>query len=393
MTILIIILILIALASVAMVVVIKINSKRQLLRLARRIIGNYTDLLNHANSEVRRITALYDQLKNSSADQKSSSTAASNIAQIIDIEKLTAEQKKLEAQQEELSVRNKQLWDISVSIEKERQHIQALKNEIEAEHREVTASICYAKLIQDAILPAEEILKESFQDGFLFWQPRDIVSGDFYWMKRIGDIVIFSVADCTGHGVPGAFMSMLGVAFLNDICVNFKPDTTPAQILEQMRRRVIFTLRQTQGNVFEQQDGMDMAICILNLAEMKMQFSGATNSMYHVRGSHLTEYLPVRNPVGIYPRMIDFENRDVDIQPGDYIYMCTDGFADQFSKYGEKFTLRRLRQLLCDINTKTKIASEQASILSSTFEQWRNGRRQLDDVLIGGYCIKQSTIK
>lgn len=385
MTILDIILIVIAVALLVLVVVMKTNNKRLVMRAVHRMDTRYTELLEKSNSEVRRITALYDELR--SRTSASQAAATSNVAQIIDIERLSAEQKKLEAEQEELSNRNRQLWDMSVSIEKERQHIQILKNEIEGKHREVTSSIQYAKLIQDAVLPSLEILRESFQDGFLFWRPRDIVSGDFYWMKRIGDTVIFTVADCTGHGVPGAFMSMLGVAFLNEICVDFNPETHPAQILEQLRHKVITTLKQKDDGAVHK-DGMDISLCIFNLATMKMQFSGANNGMYHVRGSVLTEYAPVRNPIGLYPKVRQFEDNDVDIQSGDYIYMFSDGYADQFSSKSQKFTLRRFRNLFVDINAKTKVAAEQAKILSDTFDQWRGSYKQMDDVLIGGYRIK-----
>lgn len=385
MTILDIILIVIAVALLVLVVVMKTNNKRLVMRAVHRMDTRYTELLEKSNSEVRRITALYDELR--SRTSASQAAATSNVAQIIDIERLSAEQKKLEAEQEELSNRNRQLWDMSVSIEKERQHIQILKNEIEGKHRDVTSSIQYAKLIQDAVLPSLEILRESFQDGFLFWRPRDIVSGDFYWMKRIGDTVIFTVADCTGHGVPGAFMSMLGVAFLNEICVDFNPETHPSQILEQLRHKVITTLKQKDDGTVNK-DGMDICLCIFNLATMKMQFSGANNGMYHVRGSVLTEYAPVRNPIGLYPKVRQFEDHDVDIQSGDYIYMFSDGYADQFSSKSQKFTLRRFRNLFVDINAKTKVAAEQAKILSDTFDQWRGSYKQMDDVLIGGYRIK-----
>ena len=206
-------------------------------------------------------------------------------------------------------------------------------------------------------------------------------------MKRIGDTVIFTVADCTGHGVPGAFMSMLGVAFLNEICVDFNPETHPAQILEQLRHKVITTLKQKDDGAVHK-DGMDISLCIFNLATMKMQFSGANNGMYHVRGSVLTEYAPVRNPIGLYPKVRQFEDHDVDIQSGDYIYMFSDGYADQFSSKNQKFTLRRFRNLFVDINAKTKVAAEQAKILSDTFDQWRGSYKQMDDVLIGGYRIK-----
>ena len=364
----------------------KVRQKKYLLRATRRIDDHFSSLLSKAESENRRINTLYNDLKKQVSESKNAVSSRKS-ANIIDIERLAAEQKNLEVQQHELSDRNRQLWNMSVSIEKERQHIQELKNEIEDQHYAVTSSIHYAKLIQNAVLPSEKILRESFQDVFLFWRPRDIVSGDFYWMKRIGDNVIFSVADCTGHGVPGAFMSMLGVAFLNEICVDFNADTNPAQILELLRKMVIETL-EYDNNSISLRDGMDIGLCILNLATKKMQFAGANNGMYHVRGTELTEYKPVRNPIGSYPVFVHFENRDVDVMPGDYIYMFSDGYTDQLDASCHKFTPRRLRQLLCDINAKTKVAAEQAKILDEEFDKWRKDVPQIDDILIGGYCIK-----
>ena len=383
-----IILIIITVAIAAAMIVILLRRKKFVVKTARRFDDKYSALLQESESEVRRLKLINDQLNKNSAAKKSPSASSSGESSPgINLERFAMEQKKLEVQQQELFDRNKQLWDMSVSIEKERQHIQQLKSEIEAQHRSVMSSIQYAKLIQNAVLPSKEILKESFDDVFLFWRPRDIVSGDYYWMKRIGDTVIFTVADCTGHGVPGAFMSMLGVAFLNEICVEFNGETHPAQILEQMRSKVITTLRQT-NDPLEQKDGMDMGLCILNLATMKMQFAGANNGMYHVRGNTLTEYKAVKNPIAIYPKILPFVNHDVDIQHGDYVYMYSDGYADQFGGDDRKFTSRRLRELLVSINSQTKVAAEQAELLNSTFDEWRGKREQMDDVLIGGYCIR-----
>ena len=132
----------------------------------------------------------------------------------------------------------------------------------------------------------------------------------------------------------------------------------------------------------------DMGLCILNLATMKMTFAGANNGMYHVRGAELTEYKPVRNPIGIYPRILPFENSEVDIQHGDYVYMYSDGFADQLDGEAHKFSSRRLRQLLCEINAKTKSAKEQSGRLNTAIDQWRGDTDQMDDILIGGYCIR-----
>ena len=383
-----IILIIITVAIAAAMIVILLRRKKFVVKTARRFDDKYSALLQESESEVRRLKLINDQLNKNSAAKKSPSASSSGESSPgINLERFAMEQKKLEVQQQELFDRNKQLWNMSVSIEKERQHIQQLKSEIEAQHRSVMSSIQYAKLIQNAVLPSKEILKESFDDVFLFWRPRDIVSGDYYWMKRIGDTVIFTVADCTGHGVPGAFMSMLGVAFLNEICVEFNGETHPAQILEQMRSKVITTLRQT-NDPLEQKDGMDMGLCILNLATMKMQFAGANNGMYHVRGNTLTEYKAVKNPIAIYPKILPFVNHDVDIQHGDYVYMYSDGYADQFGGDDRKFTSRRLRELLVSINSQTKVAAEQAELLNSTFDEWRGKREQMDDVLIGGYCIR-----
>ena len=380
-----IILIIIAVALAAATAYFALSRRKFALKTARHYEEHYTGLLRENESEIRRLSTVNSEI------QKLAEPRAIRVPRTVvseqNEETIAAEYKKLEIKQQELTDRNKLLWNMSVSIEKERQHIQKLKNEIESQHRAVTSSIQYAKLIQDAVPPSKEILKESFEDVFLFWRPRDIVSGDFYWMKRIGDTVIFTVADCTGHGVPGAFMSMLGVAFLNEICVDFNSETNPAQILEEMRRKVISTLKQT-NNIFEQKDGMDMGLCILNLSTMKMQFAGANNGMYHVRGTTLTEYKAVKNPIAIFPKIMPFENHDVDIQHGDYIYMFSDGYADQFGSDNRKFTFRRLRDLITDINTKTKVASEQAAILENTLTEWRGQREQLDDILIGGYCIR-----
>ena len=382
-----IILIIIAVTIAAAMIVVLLRRKKFVIKTARRFDDKYSSLLQESESEVRRLKLINDQLNKRTAATKSTAATTSAMVPGIDIDKFAKEQKQFEIKQQELSERNKQLWSMSVSIEKERQHIQTLKNEIEAQHRAVTSSIQYAKLIQNAVLPSAEILKESFEDVFLFWRPRDIVSGDYYWMKRIGDTVIFTVADCTGHGVPGAFMSMLGVAFLNEICVEFNDDTHPAQILEQMRNKVITTLRQT-NDPLEQKDGMDMGLCILNLATMKMQFAGANNGMYHVRGTTLTEYKAVKNPIAIYPKILPFVDHDVDIQHGDYVYMYSDGYADQFGDDNRKFTSRRLRELLVSINSQTKVASEQAKLLENNLAEWRGTKEQMDDILIGGYCIK-----
>ena len=277
---------------------------------------------------------------------------------------------------------------MSVLIQKEKNHIQLLKNDIENKHRNITDSIKYAKRIQDAILPKEDVLRDNLSGYFLFWLPKETVSGDFYWMKRQGDLLIFTVADCTGHGVPGAFMSMMGVTFLNEVCTDINDNTQPSQILEDMRGLVISTLKQDSASPLEPKDGMDMALCILNLKTKKIRFSGANNPMYLVRKGELKEFKAIKNPIGQYPRLKPFETEEFQAEHGDYIYMFSDGFADQFNgETGKKVTYGRLKNLLTDINIETDNPKIQKQKLLDFITAWRGNFVQMDDILIGGYRI------
>lgn len=274
---------------------------------------------------------------------------------------------------------------MSLAVQKEKEHIEILKNDIEEKHHSVTDSISYARRIQLAVLPPKMILKLSFADFFLFWRPRDIVSGDFYWMKRQGDIVAFTVADCTGHGVPGAFMSLLGITFLNEICKDLDENTQPGEVLEKLRADIIRAL--SQDSTFgKQDDGMDMAFCVLNLETNKLRFAGANNPMYLIRNGELTEYKPVKNPIGSYVFVRPFETAEADVQPGDWIYMFSDGYSDQFGDENRKLTYKKFRELLTSVSALPgKLQSER---LSSFLTKWRGTMPQLDDVLVGGYQIK-----
>ena len=376
-----------AMAIAAAVIVAGMLARRRFAsKTARRMDSLYTSQIRDYESEIRRLNTLLDDesRRQKDAPQPSSSKSAA-IAQAVDIEKIAAEQKSLEGQQQELSERNQVLWDMSVAIEKERQHIQTLKDEIENHHRAVTASIEYAKLIQNAVLPTSEILRESFADVFLFWRPRDIVSGDYYWMKQSGDIVAFTVADCTGHGVPGSFMSLLGITFLNDICTNLNADTQPSDVLDSLRNFLVAALSQDSDGD-EPQDGMDMAFCILNLKTKKLRFSGGNNPMYLIRNGELSEFKPVKNPVGYFPRPKSFETAEFQAESGDWIYMFSDGFADQFhGKTKRKVTYGRFKELLVSVSSLP--GKEQSEKLDRFLLDWRGKYVQLDDVMVGGYRV------
>ncbi len=372
------------LAVIALIQHLTIN--RRITRATRKTEERYKTEIKNFESDIDRLNYLLEEKKSTENSQKNSSQKENQTKALP--ENFVLEQKKLEHDKEEIVLKNKKLWEMSVLIQKEKNHIQLLKNDIENKHRNITDSIKYAKRIQDAILPKEDVLRDNLSGYFLFWLPKETVSGDFYWMKQQGDLLIFTVADCTGHGVPGAFMSMMGVTFLNEVCTKINDDTQPSQILEDMRGLVISTLKQESASPLEPKDGMDMALCILNLKTKKIKFSGANNPMYLVRKGELREFKAIKNPIGQYPRLKPFETEEFQAEHGDYIYMFSDGFADQFNgETGKKVTYGRLKNLLTDINKESDNPKIQKQKLLDFITTWRGNFVQMDDILIGGYRI------
>jgi serine phosphatase RsbU (regulator of sigma subunit) len=269
--------------------------------------------------------------------------------------------------------------------------ISAQNIELSRQKKEITDSIHYAHRIQNAVLPAVRSIEEKIPDYFILLKPRDIVSGDFYWLSDTGRKIIIVAADCTGHGVPGAFMSMLGISFLNKI-VNEHKITEPKQILEKLRENVIQSLKQT-GREGEQKDGMDMALCVIDFDNMSMDFAGAQNPLYLIRGDELVETKADRMPVAYYETMSDFTSHTIPLKQGDCFYMFSDGYADQFGgPQGKKFKYKALKELL--IRVKEKPMAEQKIILEKTIQDWATGPEsngiyydQVDDILIMGIRI------
>jgi ligand-binding sensor domain-containing protein/serine phosphatase RsbU (regulator of sigma subunit) len=266
----------------------------------------------------------------------------------------------------------------TIEIEKQR-------DKIAEQNREITDSIMYAQRIQSAVLPDIEYTRSILPQHFIFFKPRDIVSGDFYWMTETAKDVIVAVADCTGHGVPGAFMSMLGVSLLNEI-INVNKGHTANEILESLRKNVKQTLSQ-RGKKDEARDGMDIALCIINFNERKVQFSGAYNSLLLVRNSEHTIFKGDKMPIGIHVgKEKPFTNYNFKISKGDMIYLYTDGYADQFGGPEEKkFKSVSFRQLLLDIHNKPLEAQQQ--ILDKTLEDWKGNLNQIDDILVMGIRV------
>ena len=231
-------------------------------------------------------------------------------------------------------------------IQQQQEEIMAQRDEVQAhnelirkQNKEITASIHYARRIQIAALPPSEFFENSFVEHFVFYQPRDIVSGDFYWFKQINyaddTLYIIAVADSTGHGVPGAFVSMLGISMLNNVVAR-KKNTSPNLILEDLRTEVKQSLQQT-GKQGEQKDGMDMALCIIHKKKRLLEFAGAYNPLYIYRGKELIEIKGTKSPIGIFIKEQTFKNTIIELQKGDRLYMFTDGFADQINSNKRKF--------------------------------------------------------
>ena len=229
-----------------------------------------------------------------------------------------------------------------------------------------------------AMLPEDHHFRNSFSDYFIIFNPRDIVSGDFYWIGEDEKHVFFTVADCTGHGVPGAFMSTLGISTLDEIITN-NADLKANAVLNLLREKIKMSLHQT-GKQGEANDGMDVAFCILHKDRKTLEFSGAYNSLFLFQKGEFMEYRADRMPIGIYyGEKESFTNYEIDVQKGDTIYIFSDGFADQFGGPKKtKYMKYNLKKLLSEIHYKPM--AEQQTILKDEFEKWKGSSNQIDDV-------------
>lgn len=285
----------------------------------------------------------------------------------------------------------------SAEISLQRDELEKKKNEIESKNTNITDSINYAKNIQTALLPRHELLDEILPEHFILLRPRDIVSGDFYWFAYIEKLSVIAAVDCTGHGVPGAFMSMLGSAFLNEI-VNKEYITHPGVILRRLRKEVIKSLHQ-HGETGESKDGMDIALCVIDRENMKLQFAGANNPLYLVRDKslpapaeakvfegdtkNLYEIKGDEMSVSVSFNMNNFTNHELDFFKGDTIYLFSDGYADQFGgPDGKKFSYGRLRNLL--LQNSGEALDVQQSRLEEAIDNWKRDLSQVDDIMVVG---------
>jgi serine phosphatase RsbU (regulator of sigma subunit) len=250
------------------------------------------------------------------------------------------------------------------------------------QRKELLSSLKYASFIQRAVLPSQRYLENTLKDHFLLHKPRDIVSGDFYYCSRKEELIIAAAGDCTGHGVPGALMSIMGASFLNEI-LNTRGPCIPSRILNLLRERVMKALHQ-RGEELENKDAMDMALCVFNTKTNELQYSGANNSLFHIRKKVLTEIKADKMPVGINAIEEDsFTNRSLQLKQNDIVYLFSDGYADQFGgPLNKKFKYGPLKELLIRISHRNM--EEQKRELEQVFELWKGIEPQVDDILIFG---------
>jgi serine phosphatase RsbU (regulator of sigma subunit)/PAS domain-containing protein len=255
---------------------------------------------------------------------------------------------------------------------------------IREKNKDITDSINYARKIQQAILPSEDLLFRSYPDAFVLYQPKDIISGDFYWYHPDQEYLLFACADCTGHGVPGALMSMIGSNLITHI-VNEKQVITPALVLTELDKRVRQTLKQDEEP--ESRDGMDISFCALQKEKRILQYAGANRPLAIIRNGKLTEYSPTKYAIGgQYNSDKQFDGNKIQLEKGDCIYLFTDGITDQFGgPLGKKLMKKRFYEVLTE--TSGMPLNEQKEQLKTFFNSWKNDLEQVDDVLVMGIRV------
>ncbi|WP_299463925.1 SpoIIE family protein phosphatase [uncultured Microscilla sp.] len=314
-------------------------------------------------------------------------------------DELGRQKEEMAAKNKEIALKNEAMTTINDALEQQRSELRKKTNN-------VRSSINYAKRIQRAILPRLSWIQEHFPESFVFFKPRDIVSGDFYWFSVVRleenleittsfrppplpEKIIISAIDCTGHGVPGAFMSMVGNQLLHEI-VNTNQITSPEEILRELHLKIRFSLNQEEN---ENNDGMDMSLCVIDKQARTLEFAGAKNPLIYIQGDKLTEVKGDKMPIGGKKRSRDkkpkartYTKHIVKLNEPTWFYIFTDGFQDQFGgKHDRKFMKKRFKELLLKI--KDRPPNVQKNMLSQTIGGWMDGRHQIDDMLIMGFKI------
>ncbi len=305
------------------------------------------------------------------------------------LKKLAQENEMLKMNVEELTVTNTHLVSATWREREMKQKLAATLEEltetkkvVDAQHKSITDSINYAQRIQHAIIPSDKEISSHFKDSFVYFKAKDVVSGDFPWLYKTDKYIYIAVVDCTGHGVPGAMMSLIGNLLLKDIVS--KKDVDPATLLYDLHWGVVKTLKQdAEGN--KAADGMDVAMCRIDLGSNEVQYAGAHRPLYHIRNGELEQFKGDKYPIGgnQYEGKNTFNNHIINFDEGDQIYFFSDGFTDQFGGPNQlKLGPKRTRELLTTVAHLSM--DEQQVKVKETFEVWQGTNRQIDDVLLIG---------
>jgi serine phosphatase RsbU (regulator of sigma subunit) len=261
--------------------------------------------------------------------------------------------------------------------------IQWQMTELASKNKSITDSLIYAQRIQEALLPSEDYFRGYLRESFIFYKPKDIVSGDFFWIEEKEGRIFIIAADCTGHGVPGALMSMIGHELLDKI-INIDKVLQPSQILEILSKGLekIFSREKNVGTIIH--DGMDIAICVVDRPNRKIQFSGAFLPLYIIRDNRLIELKGDKHFIGMTPPGVTYTNTEMELMKDDMMYLFSDGYIDQFGGAdNKKFMYRRFRYLLMTIYHFP--VEDQKSILEENIKSWMGGNPQIDDMLVIGF--------
>jgi serine phosphatase RsbU (regulator of sigma subunit) len=302
-------------------------------------------------------------------------------------EQIQEKNAELEQQQEEIRVQAENLIELNEELRQQQKFLQDSLSELADKNKDITASINYARRIQQALLPSNEVFKQYLPASFVFFQPKDIVSGDFYWIQERHNQLILVVADCTGHGVPGAFMSLIGMNLLHEIVILYQQ---PHLILDELHERL--TLLLNKKNNAESRDGMDIGICVWDRDLQQLSFAGAKFSLVMVADGELNEIKGDIMPIGhlLHRQNYHYTCKIIDLaaqnQADTAFYLFSDGFQDQFGgAENKKFMKKRFKELLVQMNQNGIAIEEQQLFLSQIFNEWKGEQPQIDDVLVVGF--------
>jgi serine phosphatase RsbU (regulator of sigma subunit) len=261
--------------------------------------------------------------------------------------------------------------------------IELQKGELELKDKDITDSLIYAQRIQEALLPSETYFRKHFEDSFILFKPKNIVSGDFYWIGEKNGNIFVVAADCTGHGVPGALMSMIGLEIVEK-AINEENIEVPSQVLAVMNRGLekTFSREKNIGTIIR--DGMDIGLCVIDRKRKKVTYAGEFMPLYLIRSGSLSEIMPDKIIIGMNPEGLPYTDHEIDLLENDIFYLFTDGYVDQFGgTENKKFMYRRFRYLLLTIHGFP--VSDQKAILDENIKTWMGSTEQVDDMMVIGF--------